>query len=300
MLDPDATATPQPVFPRAPSSAAWATMTPAQREATVAALPNSVTELELSPSEGDRHSSTKNDAKDALEGFFRRRGKGLYVGCEITVYYPDQPRFCPDVFVAFDVDGHPREKWVVDFEGKGLDWVMEVHVGGDRKKDYVRHPEFYASLGIPEYFVVDRARDRIYGWRLSGPNARKYKPILAQGGLYTSEVLGLELALEHGQIRFYIAGAALPLTRELLVRLTGAMADMDARLEEEVRLRQEETRLREEETRLREEEARLREEEVRLREEEARLREEEARMRQAAEAKVAELLAELERLRAKT
>ncbi|MBM4342393.1 MAG: Uma2 family endonuclease [Deltaproteobacteria bacterium] len=292
MLDHDPTGTAPCVFPRAPSSAAWAAMTPAQRQATVAALPNSVTELELSPPEGDRHSSTKNDAKDALEGFFRRRGRGLYVGCDLTVYYPDRPRFCPDVLVAFDVDGHPREKWVVDLEGKGLDWVMEVHVGGDRSKDIVRHPDFYASLGIPEYFVVDRSRDRIYGWRLPSPNARAYKPILAQAGHYTSEVLGLELALEHGQIRFFMAGAPLPLTRELLARLTETVAELDARFEEESRLRLEATRLREEE-------ATRREEEARLREEEARLREEEARLREQAEAKVAELLAELESLRGK-
>ena len=272
MQDHDSTApTPAPL-PMAPSSAVWAAMTPEQRQAAVAALPNSVTERELSPPEGDRHAATKNDAKDALEGYFRRLGRGLYVGADLTVYYPDRPRFCPDVFVAFDVDGHPREKWVVDVEGKGLDWVMEVHVGGDRKKDMVRHPDFYASLGIPEYFVVDRARERIHGWRLTTPNARSYQPILAQGGHYSSQVLGLEVALEHGQIRFYTAGAPLPLTRELLARLTDAVAEMDLRLDEELRLRQDETRLREEETRLRE----------------------------TAEARVAELVAELERLRAKS
>lgn len=266
-LDPDSQ---RPAsFPMAPSSQAWAGLTAEQLRAVVAALPNSVTDWELSPPEGDAHSMTKNDAKDALEVFFRRRGRGLYVGADITVYYPAQSRFCPDVFVAFDVDGRPREKWVVDFEGKGPDWVMEVHVGGDRKKDMVHHPEFYASLGIPEYFVVDRARERLYGWRLSSPTARTYKPVLAQAGRYRSDVLDLEIALEHGQLRFYFAEAPLALTRELLARLTATTAELELRLEEEARLRAEE----------------------------ARLRAEEAQARTAAEAKVAELLAELALLR---
>jgi hypothetical protein len=40
---------------------------------------------------------------------------------------------------------------VVSAEGKGLDWVLEVHVGGDRKKDAERNVARYARLGIPEY-----------------------------------------------------------------------------------------------------------------------------------------------------
>lgn len=257
-------------FPMAPTTEAWAAMTADDRQAAVNSLPSSVTDWELSPPEGDRHSGTKNDAKDALEVFFRRRGRGLYVGSDITVYYPARPRFCPDIFVAFDVDGHPREKWVVDAEGKGPDWVMEVHVGGDRKKDMVHHPEFYASLGITEYFVVDRATERLHGWRLTTPSAKHYKPILPQAGRYTSQVLDLELALEHGQLRFYFAEAPLALTRELLARLTDATSEMQTRLEEESRLRAEESRL----------------------------RAEEAVARANAEAEVAELRAQLAKLRA--
>lgn len=75
-------------FPMAPSHEQWLALTPQERLAVADSLPMSVTDWELSPPEGDLHSSTKNDAKDALEHFFRKRGRGIYVGADITVYYP--------------------------------------------------------------------------------------------------------------------------------------------------------------------------------------------------------------------
>ena len=54
----------------------------------------------------------------------------------------------PDLLAVRDVETHPRQKWVVSHEGKGLEWVMEVHVGGDRKKDAEYNVERYARLGI--------------------------------------------------------------------------------------------------------------------------------------------------------
>lgn len=142
--------------------------------------------------------------------------------------------------MVFDVPAQPRDRWLVDLEGRGLDFVLEVHVGGDRKKDMVRHPEFYAQLGIAEYFVVDRARDRLHGWRLAGPGAQAYKPILSKMLRYRSEALDLELALEDGQLRFYFADAPLPLTRELAQRLERAVAQSEAMIAAEAAARQEE------------------------------------------------------------
>ena len=65
-----------------------------------------------------------------------------------------------------------RDKWVVSAEGKGLDWVLEVHVGGDRKKDAERNVARYARLGIPEYFLYDGASNRLTAYRLATPEAK--------------------------------------------------------------------------------------------------------------------------------
>jgi len=199
-----------------------------ERARVLASLPPNMTEAELSPPEGDLHFDAKVDAKDDLEGFFKRRGQRIYVACDLTVYYPGKPRFAPDVLVAFDVDDHKRTRWVVSHEGKGLDWVLEVHVGGDRKKDYAHHPVYYASLGIPEYFLYDRAANRLFGWRLAAPDARHYVPIMGQFGRFASQALGLDLVLEDHQLRFYVGNAPLLHQRELAVRLAAALADSEA------------------------------------------------------------------------
>src|SRR5206468_6940193 len=61
-------------------------------------------------------------------------------------------------------------------EGKGLDFVLEVLHRGDRKKDLVENVERYARLRIPEYFIYDRARQQINGYRLAG--AKRYQRIV--------------------------------------------------------------------------------------------------------------------------
>jgi Uma2 family endonuclease len=54
---------------------------------------------------------------------------------------------------------------VVAEEQRGLDFVLEVLHLGNRKKDLVDNVERYARLRIPEYFVYDRARQQILGYR---------------------------------------------------------------------------------------------------------------------------------------
>ncbi|HSP78675.1 MAG TPA: Uma2 family endonuclease, partial [Myxococcaceae bacterium] len=191
-------------------------------------------------------------------------------------YYPGERRFAPDLLAVRDVETHPRTKWVVSHEGKGLEWVMEVHVGGDRKKDAEHNVERYARLGIPEYFIYDRAREQLLAYRLPSPEARQYESIPPEEGRYRSEVLGLEFEMMGGKLRLWAGNALLLESHELLERMKEKLEQVQQRADEE---------------------ARLREEEARLREEEARLREEEARRREEAERRLAELEAELERLR---
>lgn len=214
-------------YPRAPTQAQWDTLSDAERKQVVDALPTSVTDAELSPPEGDLHRSAKEDARDTLQRYFGGRGRQVYLGQEVVVYYPGERRFQPDLFVVFDAADHPRSRWVVSAEGKGLDFVMEVHHGGDRKKDAVRNVALYARCGIPEYFILDLNSNTILAYRLV-PEERRYEPVLGQRGEWWSEVLELSISIEDGQVRFFDGSAMLLGTRQWVDRLE-RMVDMQVR-----------------------------------------------------------------------
>jgi len=263
-------------YPMAPSVEEWAALSPAERAAVADALPGEVTYDEMAMPEGERHFEAKIRALDALRGYFRRHRRRIYLAAEMPTYYPSEPRFAPDLFAVLDASDQVRDKWVVSAEGKGLDWVLEVHVGGDRKKDAELNVARYARLGVPEYFLYDRARNRLAAYRLPSPDARAYTAIVPNQGLYESRVLGLDVRVDKDRLRFYAGTDLLLESNDLIARLQEMYDDAQRRAEEE---------------------ARLREEAERLREEEARLREEEARLREEAEREVARLRAELERLK---
>jgi Uma2 family endonuclease len=254
-------------FPMAPSVEEWEALSPAERASVVAALPGEVTYDEIAMPEGDRHSKAKARVLDALRGYFTRQRRRIYLAQELPTYYPAEPRFAPDLLAVLDVEDVERDKWVVNAEGKGLDWVLEVHVGGDRKKDAELNVARYARLGIPEYFLYDRARNRLAAYRLASPDAGVYTPIVPNHGLYESRVLGLDVQVDEDRLRFY-AGTALLLESEELIARVQAMYDAQRRADEEARRREEAERLLAEADRRREEAerevARLREEIERL------------------------------------
>ncbi|NUQ74811.1 MAG: Uma2 family endonuclease [Polyangiaceae bacterium] len=287
-----------PDDPRAPPMEVWEALSPVERRRIVNSLPSEFPVSEANPPEGDLHFNAKAGVKYVLGDHFARMGKRVYLACELPVYYPGERMFAPDVMAVVDVETHERQTWVVAEEGKGLDFALEVLVSGNRKKDLEENVERYASLGIPEYFVFDRIRLRLFGYRLPSPGARAYQPILPQGGRFTSRALGLDLRLEGTKLRFYQGLSAVPEANELIASLERMMDDVDARARAAEERAEEETRKREEETRKREEETRKREEETRKREEEARKREGETRKREEAERERDEALAEVARLKA--
>ncbi len=217
--------------PRSPTREQWEQLTPEQRRQVVDALPCDVP-LELFMPEGDKHRKAKNHAVSALDGFFRRIGRRVYLSSELNVYYPGEARFAPDVLAVVDVEPHEREKWVVLDEGKGLDLVLEIHVSGSFVKDFEGNRKRYARLGIPEYFLFDRTRASLYGWRLPFPEARTYEPIVPQHGLFPSVVLGLELGLEGDRLRFYYGMAPVPEADELIARLDEIVAQFVRRAQD--------------------------------------------------------------------
>jgi len=242
-----------PADPRAPSQAQWDAMSDEDRVRVVGSLPSEIPSA--SPPEGDPHRLPTKRALETLEEYFRRRGRSVYLSSGLPVYYPDEPMFAPDLIAVVDVPAHERDKWVVSAERRGLDFVLEVHLSGDRQKDLERNVERFARLGIPEYFVFMPRRARLIGHVLREGDAA-YRPLVPQGGLWPSAVLGLDLGLEAGQLRFYHAAAPLPDARELIDRLSTMVDGAVERAEEEARRAEEETRRAEEETRRAEEESR--------------------------------------------
>lgn len=228
--------------------------------------------------------STRIHAREALRRHFDRLRRRVFIGCELPVFYPGQPMFAPDLMAVMDVELHDRAHWTVSLEGKGPDFVLEIlylsHAGED-VPDNVRR---YAELGIPEYFVFDRKRLRIRGYRLP-TQGTIYEPIEPQAGVYSSGVLGLELGLDHERLRFFQGSAPLPEYEELVARLDGLLDQLLARNDkEEHRAREAERRWAAETDRAEEAERRLEEETARADEAEERLaaaEEEIGRLRQA-------------------
>jgi Uma2 family endonuclease len=218
-----------PADPRAPPQEEWDRMTAEERERVVAALPSEFS-LDLMPPEGDLHRKAKSKAVEALDGFFQRIGRKVYLSSELGVFYPGERCFAPDVLAVLDVEPGDRTQWVVSKEGKGLDLVIEVHYAGNNEKDFAVNVERYARLGIGEYFIFDRARLGLRGYRLPSREpgrqgkARTYRRIVPQEGRYVSQVLGLDLMLEGSKLRFFHGTAALPEADELIAKL-GSMLD---------------------------------------------------------------------------
>jgi Uma2 family endonuclease len=255
-------------FPMAPSAEEWGALAPTERAVVVAELPGEVTDAEMPLPEGDLHFRAKISALDALRGYFTRQRRRIYLAAELPIYYPGEPRFAPDLIAVLESEDVPRGKWMVSAEGKGLDWVLEIHVGGDRKKDAEHNVARYARLGIPEYFLYDRALNKLSAYRLPSPDAKVYSPIVPNGGLYESRVLGLDVQVHRDRLRFYAGTALLLESDELIARVQEMANEAHRRAEEADQRREEAERLREEERRLREaaqqEVTRLREEIERL------------------------------------
>jgi hypothetical protein len=214
-----------PDDPRAPSPEVWQGMTPEEQRWVVDRLPSEVP-WELNPPDGDHHYESKEEPRQTLRRYFRKIGRQVYLSCDLNVYYPKEARFAPDLLAVLGVEDRKRMKWVVADEGKGLDFVLEVHVAGDREKDFDLNVARYARLGIPEYFIFEPLTALLRGYALPDPEARTYQLLVPQHGRWPSRILDLELAVEGERLRFYYADAPLPATEELVHRLQTTVDEM--------------------------------------------------------------------------
>ncbi len=244
--------------PRAPSIEIWKKLSDKERKQVLDMLPARVP-FELKPPEGDDHFESKDEPLHTLRRFFRGKNRTIYLSCDLAVYYPEEAMFCPDLLAVLEVDDHLRSKWVVNHEGKGLDFVLEVHVSGDRRKDFELNVERFARLGIPEYFAFDLPRSLLRGYRLPKAGGGVYQPIVPQAGGYESLILDLDLCIEGDRLRFYYSSAPIPGTDELVDRLQTMVDGLVSRSEEsEQRAEQEKQRAEQAEKRISELERELR------------------------------------------
>lgn len=224
-----------PLLPTSPTAAEWRAMTPTQRERLLVAINEALSDPLVAMTEGRRHQTTKTRTLDTLGLHFAALGRTIYLAEEMSVLYPGEKPFSPDVLAVLDVpqpEDDERMGWVVLDEGRGLDLVIEVLHRGDRDKDLVGNVERYARLGIPEYFVFDRAREKIHGYRLPAGDARKYRRIVPQFGRHHSEVLGLDIAVLDGQFKFFYGAAELIRSADLIGRLEGMVSSLEARADQ--------------------------------------------------------------------
>ena len=207
-------------------------MTPRQRDELQLEVLAALSDPADLMSEGRPHKRAKSRALDMLGLHFKTLGRDVYLAEEMAVMYPGEEGFSPDVLAVLDVpqpDDDQRLAWVVADERRGLDFVLEVLHRGDRKKDLVTNVDRYARLGIPEYFVYDRAQERIVGYRLPAEGERRYQRIVPQAGRYSSAVLGLDLAVQGGSLRFFYGIGELIGSDDLIDRLNGMVEGLVAK-----------------------------------------------------------------------
>jgi len=222
---------PRPPIPVGPTADEWRAMTPAAREAFLHGVNDALSDPRDTMTEGRPHKKAKARIVELLDLHFKAMGRVVYVAEEMSVVYPGEASFSPDVLAVLDVpqpEDDERLSWVVLDEGKGIDLAFEVLHHGNRTKDLVRNVVWYAELGIPEYFVYDRGQQRIHGYRLA-PGSMRYDRIVPQGGRFASKVLGLDLAIQGGKLRFFQGMAELFDTESLIGRLNGMVESLESK-----------------------------------------------------------------------
>jgi Uma2 family endonuclease len=114
-------------------------------------------------------------------------------------------RVAPDVFVVPGVGKHTRRNYLLWEEGRGLDCVIEVTSRRTRHRDTVWKRNLYLTkLGVQEYFLFDPEEDylmpSLQGFHRMNDEFHPIKPV---DGRLPSQVLGLHLARDGEDLRFY-------------------------------------------------------------------------------------------------
>ena len=162
--------------------------------------------------EGDLQRKCLVYATTVLEIYFQNH-PDVYVAGNLFIYYEKgypESVVAPDVFVVFGVENRNRRSYKTwEEDNKTPDFVLEITSKTTRSKDQGANKGIYAFLGVREYFQYDPTGDylnpQLQGLHLVDGN---YFPVVANtlpDGIVSlpSQVLGLQLRLEAGKLRFY-------------------------------------------------------------------------------------------------
>jgi Uma2 family endonuclease len=146
-----------------------------------------------------------------FQAMVERGRSGFFVGGDMFVYYSieqardvaaGRPYFRgPDIFYVDGVERRERKAWVAWEEGGRLpDVIIELLSPKTAKIDRTIKKDLYArAFHTPEYFLYDRDRARLEGFRLKRGT---YQPLARNArGRLESEQLALELGEWHGRVR---------------------------------------------------------------------------------------------------
>ena len=150
-----------------------------------------------------------------LELFFRLR-EDVVVGGDVFIYYVEgNPRVtvAPDCFVVIGVseESFLRNNTYLMWEvGKAPDFVLEIGSPSTWRQDLGSKRVLYASLGVGEYWMFDPSGGDHYGFALRGEGLvdGEYRQlemnIEPNGGIWGhSPTLNLELHWVEGRLRLY-------------------------------------------------------------------------------------------------
>ena len=142
----------------------------------------------------------RGDVLVSGEGYLRHNGSDA------------NERLAPDCVVVFGVDPdaiEARNGYVISEVGKPPDFVLEVGSRATGHNDYTVKRVAYAGYLVPEYWHFDHTGGRFHGVALWGGVLAdgEYVPVEIvhePGGLIwgRSEVLGLDLCWDDGELRF--------------------------------------------------------------------------------------------------
>jgi Uma2 family endonuclease len=149
---------------------------------------------------------------ETLDIYFQGRND-VYVSGNLFIYYKKgipSAVVAPDVFVVFGVEKKKRLSYKVWEEGgKVPNFVLEITSATTQENDEEDKPKKYSLLGVQEYFQYDPTGDYLNP-QLKGSSLveGKYQPItsnLLPDGVSSipSKVLGLDLRLINGELRFF-------------------------------------------------------------------------------------------------
>jgi Uma2 family endonuclease len=204
-------------------------------------------------------------AVTTLRTHFQERAD-VYVAGNMFIYYEagnPEAVVAPDVFVVLGTTKRDRASYMLWEEPKGPDFVLEITSRSTRTKDQGPKRGTYAFLGVREYFQYDPTHDylvpALQGARLVAGSYQALLPTTLPDGTLVlhSEVLGFDVRLEEGTLRFYdpVTGQKLLSHAEIEQALR---AVEQARREAEARAGREEAARQAAEARIAELEARLR------------------------------------------